>query len=70
MGTFSIFHWIIVLLFLGVIFIVPGWVIAKKTGRHGALSLLMLIPYVGSYIYMGILAFGRWPDGDKYGGAR
>lgn len=39
--------------------IVPFWVIFKKAGLGGPLSLLMLIPFVG-IIMLYVLAFSRW----------
>lgn len=47
-----------------VVFIIPAWAIAAKTGRHGAISLLIFLPFIGGIIYMAILAFGRWPATD------
>jgi hypothetical protein len=37
------------------------WRIFKKTGQHGAMSLLTLIPGIGTIIVLCILAFGKWP---------
>ncbi len=39
--------------------IVPFWVIFKKAGLGGPLSLLMLLPFVG-IIMLYVLAFSRW----------
>ncbi len=39
--------------------IIPFWVIFKKAGLGGPLSLLMLIPFVG-IIMLYVLAFSRW----------
>jgi hypothetical protein len=39
--------------------IVPFWVIFKKAGLGGPLSLLMLIPFVG-IVMLYVLAFSRW----------
>lgn len=45
---------------LGVaLIIVPFWVIFKKAGLGGPLSLLMLIPLVG-IVMLYVLAFSRW----------
>src|SRR5437660_11005114 len=37
------------------------WRIFKKTGKPGALSLLLLVPIVGQYLVLAILAFSKWP---------
>lgn len=39
--------------------IIPFWVIFKKAGLGGPLSLLMLIPLVG-IVMLYVLAFSRW----------
>jgi hypothetical protein len=44
--------------------IVPTWRICVRAGFSGAWSLLHLIPMVGSFIVMAILAFGDWPNGE------
>jgi membrane protein DedA with SNARE-associated domain len=59
MGSFSIFHWLIALIWC-VIFIFPAWKIATKAGFPGALSLLMLIPVV-NIILIWVFAFIKWP---------
>jgi hypothetical protein len=37
------------------------WRIFKKTGQHGAMSLIALIPGIGTIIVLCMLAFGKWP---------
>lgn len=54
---FLIFGWL--LLIFGIYML---WRIFKKTGQHGALSLLTLIPGIGLYLVLAILAFGKWPS--------
>ena len=39
--------------------VIPFWVIFKKAGLGGPLSLLMMIPFVG-IIMLYVLAFSRW----------
>lgn len=63
MGSFSIWHWIIVLFWFA-IFIVPTWRIVKKAGFNGALSLLGLIPVV-NIILLWVFAFVKWPNEDQ-----
>lgn len=40
---------------------IPLWRITRRTGRDPWLSLLNLVPVVGSIAFAAILAFGRWP---------
>jgi hypothetical protein len=66
MGSFSIWHWLIVIIWLAA-FLVPAWRIVSKAGFSGALSLLLLIPLV-NIIFIWIFAFVKWPV-EKSGGA-
>lgn len=59
MGSFSIWHWLIVLVWLAVIG-VPFWRIVRRTGNPAALSLLIFVPLV-NLVFLWWLAFGRWP---------
>ncbi len=59
MGSLSIWHWLVVLIYL-VVFIVPAWRIASKAGFNGAWSLLMIVPLL-NVILIWIFAFVRWP---------
>ena len=59
MGTFSIWHWVVVLLVLGV----PAWLgvkIARRAGFTPAAGLLFLIPIAG-LITIWVWAFRDWP---------
>ncbi len=47
-------------LFILFLIVFPFWKIFKKAGYHGALSLIMLIPF-GILIMTFFLAFARWP---------
>ena len=60
MGSFSIWHWSIILLYVAV-FVVPCWRIVSKAGFPGALSLLALVPLV-NVILLWVFAFVRWPN--------
>jgi len=60
MGSFSIWHWIIILLYIAII-IVPCWRIVSKAGYSGAWSLLALVPLV-NVILLWVFAFVRWPN--------
>ncbi|CAN7366589.1 hypothetical protein [Acidovorax sp. LjRoot117] len=64
MGTFSPFHWIIVLAMavpLLALFIVPLWRILQRAGFNGALSLLMFVPIV-NMLLLWFVAFSKWPS--------
>jgi len=37
------------------------WRISKKTGYHGAMGLIALIPGIGMLIALCILVFSKWP---------
>jgi uncharacterized membrane protein YhaH (DUF805 family) len=58
-GSSLVFLIISIVIFLFYIFIF--WRICSKAGYSGALSLLNLIPGVGTLILLCILAFGSWP---------
>jgi hypothetical protein len=55
---------IIFMLLILAIMIVPLWKIFAKTGRHGALSLLLIVPIVNLFV-LPFLAFGKWPRFDR-----
>ena len=59
MGSFSIWHWLIALIYI-VVWIVPFWKIFPRAGWPSALSLLMLIPLL-NFVLLWVLAFKRWP---------
>lgn len=59
MGSFSIWHWVI-LLVMTLTTIVPSWLIVKKAGFSGAWSLLMLVPVV-NFFAIWVFALMRWP---------
>ncbi len=51
---------IIVILFIGVIFILPFWKIFTKAGFPGWLSLLLMLP-IANIIILFYIAFAEWP---------
>lgn len=61
MGTFSIWHWIIILFYVAIV-VVPCWRIMRKAGFAGAWSLLALVPLV-NVIALWVFAFVSWPNG-------
>jgi hypothetical protein len=60
MGSFSIWHWIIFLLFV-YIYVAPCWRIAKKAGYSGAWSLLAVVPLV-NIAMLWAFALAKWPN--------
>jgi len=59
MGTFSVWHWVVVLMMI-VGFAWPMWRIVGKTGYHPALSLLSWVPLANILLFW-YLAFAKWP---------
>ena len=59
MGIILVIYLIAVLLF-----IIPTWRILRRAGFAGALSLLHLVPVIGTLVVMTILAFTTWPAGE------
>lgn len=59
MGSFSIWHWLIVI-FIVVLYVWPLWRIVNKAGFNGALSLLTFIPIVNVIMFW-VFAFVTWP---------
>jgi len=60
MDTLSVWHWLIVLIYITAI-VVPCWRIVSKAGYAGAWALLVLIPLV-NVILLWVFAFSRWPN--------
>jgi len=59
-SAFTLGYCIFILAFVALtIFIF--WRIFKKTGQNGAMSLIALIPGIGTIIVLCILAFSKWP---------
>jgi hypothetical protein len=56
----AIMYFVIMVLAL----VIPTWRICNRAGYSGAMSLLHLIPGVGTLIVFAILAFGTWPAGE------
>ena len=46
------------------VLIIPTWRICTRAGYSGAWALLHLVPIIGAFIVMAILAFGDWPNGE------
>jgi len=49
---------------MALVLIIPTWRICTRAGFSGALSLFHLVPVIGSFIVMALLAFSDWPNGE------
>ena len=65
MGIPGLLEFALILFWLGIM-IIPFWKIFSKAGYKGALSLLMVIPFVG-IVLLFFLAFSEWPIEKKTG---
>ena len=63
-GSLILFVALLVHFLVALLLIVPTWRICSRAGLSGALSLLHLVPVIGSFIVMAILAFSTWPAGE------
>lgn len=63
-GTVVAFFLVLGHVLFALLLIIPTWRICARAGFSGALSLLHLVPVVGSLIVMAILAFSDWPAGE------
>lgn len=63
-GSFFLLMLLIGHVLMALFLIIPTWRICVRAGFAGAWSLLHLIPMIGSFIVMAILAFGDWPNGE------
>ena len=64
---FAVFIYLVVMV---LVLIIPTWRICTRAGFSGALSLFHLVPLIGSFIVMGVLAFSDWPNGEAPPGKR
>jgi hypothetical protein len=64
LGSVVLFFFVLGHILLSLLLIIPTWRIFVRAGFSGALSLLHLVPVVGSLIVMAILAFSDWPAGE------
>ena len=64
LGTLALLFLAIAHLLVALVLIIPTWRICTRAGFSGALSLFHLVPVIGSFIVMAILAFGDWPAGE------
>ena len=64
LGTFFLMALLVVHVLFALLLIVPTWRICERAGYSGLLSLFHLLPILGSFIVMAVLAFGDWPKGE------
>lgn len=64
LGSLLVFGILAVHLLMALVLIIPTWRICTRAGFPGALSLFHLVPLIGSFIVMGVLAFSDWPNGE------
>ena len=64
LGSLILFAILFVHLLFALLLIVPTWRICARAGFSGALSLFHLVPVIGSFVVMAILAFSAWPAGE------
>jgi hypothetical protein len=62
MGSFSLMHWVVVILF-ALIYGAPVFMIIRKAGFSGWWVLLTLVP-LANLILLWVFAFVRWPVQD------
>ena len=70
LGALALFLIVAVHLIFSLVLIVPTWRICQRAGFSGAVSLLLLVPVIGGFIVMSILAFSDWPAGEAQRKAR
>ena len=64
LGSLALLAILIGHLLVALLLIIPSWRILARAGYAGALSLFHLVPLIGAFIVMAILAFGDWPSGE------
>ena len=63
-GSFLLLGLLVLHLLVALVLIIPTWRICTRAGFSGALSLFHLVPLIGSFIVMAVLAFSTWPSGE------
>jgi hypothetical protein len=64
LGTFFLIGLLILHVLAALLLIVPSWRICERAGYSGLISLFHLVPLIGPFIVMAVLAFGDWPNGE------
>ena len=70
LGSLALLLLFIVHLVVALVLIIPTWRICTRAGFSGALSLFHLVPLIGPFIVMAVLAFSDWPNGEASPGKR
>jgi hypothetical protein len=70
LGSLLVFGIVVVHLLTALVLIIPSWRIFTRAGFSGALSLFHLVPLIGLFIVMAVLAFSDWPNGEASPGKR
>ena len=70
LGSLLMFGIVVVHLLTALVLIIPTWRICTRAGFSGALSLFHLVPLIGPFIVMAVLAFSDWPSGEASPGRR
>ena len=64
LGSLTVAVMLVGYVLMSLILIIPTWRICTRAGYSGELSLFHLVPFIGSFIVMGMLAFSTWPAGE------
>ena len=64
LGSLVVFAFLFVHLLFALLLIIPTWRICTRAGFSGPLALFHLVPLIGSFVIMAILAFSTWPAGE------
>lgn len=64
LGSLVVFLAVLAHLLIALVLIIPTWRICTRAGFSGALALFHLVPLIGSFVVMAILAFSDWPNGE------
>jgi len=70
LGSLVVLGFAVVHVLVALVLIIPTWRICTRAGFSGALSLFHLVPLIGPFIVMGVLAFTDWPSGEASPGKR
>jgi hypothetical protein len=70
LGSLLVFGVVVLHLLTALVLIIPTWRVFTRAGFSGALSLFHLVPLIGLFIVMAVLAFSDWPNGEASRGKR
>lgn len=63
MGSFSIWHWLILILMV-YLTVAPAWRIARRAGFSGAWAFIMFVPLL-NLVAIWVFSLVKWPAMDK-----